>query len=201
MTDSDSESSQPARITATVKWFDPDRGFGFLMPDDGSPEVFCHVSAVEPTGHDSLPLGATVSCDVVASQRGPKVSRIHAVDAADASPDRAPKNLSHHRSSEPERRDHEPAGAADEITGSVKFFNAGKGYGFVIPDDGGQDVFVMAGTLAQAGLADLAPLQRVRVKIRRGSRGPRATDIALIGGEAPSSGPGRRGDPGTSASS
>ena len=201
MTDSDSESSQPARITATVKWFDPDRGFGFLMPDDGSPEVFCHVSAVEPTGHDSLPLGATVSCDVVASQRGPQVSRIHAVDAADTSPDGASRSLSHHRPSEPERRHHEPAGGAEEITGSVKFFNADKGYGFVIPDDGGQDVFVMAGTLAQAGLADLAPSQRVRVKITRGARGPRATDIALIGGEAPSSGPGRRGDPGTSASS
>ena len=117
-------------------------------------------------------MGATLTCDVVAGRRGPQVSRIHAVDAPGASPDRPPGNL-------PRRRD-EPAGPAEEVVGSVKFFNAGKGYGFVMPDGGRQDVSIQVGTLARADLDDLAPLQRVRVRIGQGRRGLQAIHILII---------------------
>ena len=71
-------------ITATVKWFNPTKGFGFLVPDDGSPDVFCHVSAVERAGYDTLPQGATVTCEIAQGQKGPQVSEIHSVDTSTA---------------------------------------------------------------------------------------------------------------------
>ena len=52
-----------------VKWFDPAKGFGFIQPEDGSKDVFVHVSAVQKAGMESLAEGQRVSFDVV-SERG-----------------------------------------------------------------------------------------------------------------------------------
>ena len=71
MSDISSPPTEGDSITAQVKWFNPTKGFGFLVPDDGSPDVFCHVSAVERAGFDSLPQGATVTCEIVQGAERP----------------------------------------------------------------------------------------------------------------------------------
>ena len=73
-----------------------------------------------------------------------------------------------------------PAGAAEERSGLVKFYNAAKGYGFVVPDDGGPDVFVPGIVLNRAGLGGLETGQRVSVMVEQGKRGLQARDIELI---------------------
>lgn len=55
--------------TGTVKWFDPAKGFGFIQPEDGSKDVFVHISAVEKSELNTLAEGQRVSFDVV-SERG-----------------------------------------------------------------------------------------------------------------------------------
>ena len=55
--------------TGTVKWFNTQKGFGFIQPDDGSKDVFVHVSAVERAGMASLNEGQKISFDVVADRR------------------------------------------------------------------------------------------------------------------------------------
>lgn len=55
--------------TGTVKWFDPTKGYGFIQPEDGSKDVFVHISAVERAGLGTLTEGQRVSYDVV-SERG-----------------------------------------------------------------------------------------------------------------------------------
>ncbi len=72
--------SSGRRVAAVVKWFVPSKGFGFLVPDDGSPDVFCHASVVGDAGYDTLPQGAIVTCEVAESRRGPVVALILAVD-------------------------------------------------------------------------------------------------------------------------
>jgi len=62
----------------------------------------------------------------------------------------------------------------------VKFFDAGKGFGFVTPDGGGKDVFVSARILTKAGIGTLETDQRVRVSTRMGPKGPMAEDVTLI---------------------
>ena len=58
----------------TVKWFNSQKGFGFIQPDDGSKDVFVHISAVERAGLSSLNEGQKVSFDVVADRRSGKSS-------------------------------------------------------------------------------------------------------------------------------
>lgn len=60
--------------TGTVKWFNTQKGFGFIQPQDGSKDVFVHISAVERAGMDALKEGQKISYDVVADQRSGKSS-------------------------------------------------------------------------------------------------------------------------------
>ena len=69
-------------IRAMVKWFHPVKGYGFLEPKDGSGDVFCHLTVAQASGHDTLPQGAAVSCEIVQGDRGPQVSRILSVEPA-----------------------------------------------------------------------------------------------------------------------
>lgn len=54
----------------TVKWFKPDKGYGFLRPEDDDQDVFVHISAVQKAGHTSLAEGARVSYELVAGRSG-----------------------------------------------------------------------------------------------------------------------------------
>ena len=57
-------------VRATVKWSNPSKGFGFVTPDDGSQDVFLHVSAVEQAGLQSLDEGSIIVCDLADGQKG-----------------------------------------------------------------------------------------------------------------------------------
>jgi CspA family cold shock protein len=63
-----------AIATGTVKWFNPTKGFGFIQPTDGGPDVFVHISAVERAGMRDLNEGQKISYDVVADRRTGKSS-------------------------------------------------------------------------------------------------------------------------------
>lgn len=60
--------------TGTVKWFNGQKGFGFIQPDDGSKDVFVHISAVERAGMSGLNEGQKISYDIVADSRSGKSS-------------------------------------------------------------------------------------------------------------------------------
>ncbi len=162
----DDFSDQPdithREITAVVKWFNPAKGFGFVQPIDGSPDAFMHVSVVERSGHGTLPQGATIICDLCAGQKGPQVATVHSV------------------TSMPEAPPQPDSGEAAEMEGTVKFYNHEKGFGFVVPDGGGKDVFVSARVLAHAGIQGLNPDQRVRMMTRMGHKGPMADRVEII---------------------
>ena len=136
------DASSARRVVASVKWFVPSRGFGFLAPADSSPDVFCHASAVRDAGYDALPQGATVTCAVTEGRRGPMVSSIVAVDASTTSARPAGRDEPYRDRGERSWDRAEPAGPVEERSGLVKFYDAARGYGFVVPDGGGPDVFV-----------------------------------------------------------
>ena len=143
-----------------VKWYDPVKGFGFLAPADGSRDRFCHVSSVSRAGWDTLPEGASITCEVEQGWRGPQVWRILAVHASTASAGGEVRDGLRR-----ERRDRRwgrdaAVGPAGERLGLVKFYNATKGYGFVVQDGGGPDVFVHGSVLGRAGLRVLEAGQR-----------------------------------------
>lgn len=64
------------RSTGTVKWFNNDKGFGFIAPEDGSKDLFVHHSAIQGSGYKSLDEGERVEFDVVAGQKGPAAENV-----------------------------------------------------------------------------------------------------------------------------
>jgi CspA family cold shock protein len=133
-----------------------------------------HVSVAERSGHGSVPPGATLEVRTSPGPKGPQVTEIISVDATTASqePPRRPR---------PERPAY-PSGdrAAVEELGTVKWYNANKGFGFIAPDQGGRDIFVHASALERAGIMGLAEGQRVAVDVAQGQKGPEAVGLRLI---------------------
>lgn len=162
-------------IRAMVKWFHPVKGYGFLEPEDGSGDVFCHLTVAQASGHDTLPQGAAVSCEIVQGDRGPQVSRILSVEPATG-----PGPADHDQPFDvryPGPQTAAPASSVMELPGTVKFFDPARGFGFVVPDDGVREVFVHSSVLLRSGMTDLAPGQRVYVHAENVPRGLQATDI------------------------
>ena len=164
------------RVTALVKWFMPMKGYGFLEPDDGSPDVFCHISAVEASGRDTLPQGGVVTCEIVPGDRGPQVSRILSVEPPAAGHDHADRGQPFDPRYPGPQADALPP-ADMEFPGTVKFFDPARGFGFVVPDAGGREVFVHSSVLFRSGMTDLEPGQRVFVRAESVPRGLQATEI------------------------
>jgi CspA family cold shock protein len=170
----DSPSGPP--VGATVKWYNPDKGFGFVALADGSGDAFLHVSVVERSGRGSVPPGATLEVRAAPGSKGPQVTEILSVDVSTAAPEQS-------RRPRPERPAYHPSSdrAAVEQTGTVKWYNATKGFGFIGPDErGGKDIFVHASALARSGIMGLPQGQRVAVDVAGGPKGPEAVSLRLI---------------------
>jgi CspA family cold shock protein len=160
-------------IQAIVKWYSPDKGFGFVQLADGSGDAFLHVSVVERSGR-SVPPGATLEVRAGPGAKGLQVTEILSVDSSTAQQETP-------RRARPERPMYPaPNQASVEENGTVKWYNAVRGFGFIGPDRGGKDIFVHASVLERAGIADLAEGQRVAVDVVEGSKGREAASLRLI---------------------
>lgn len=163
-------------VRAPVKWFHPVKGYGFLKPEDGSDDVFCHLTAVQESGRDTLPSGAVVTCEIVPGDKGPQVSRILSVEPPTVGAVPVERSqLFDARQSGPQADAALPADGV--FQGTVKFFDAARGFGFVVPEEGGPEVFVHCSVLFRSGMTGLDTGQRVLVRAESVPRGLQATDI------------------------
>jgi CspA family cold shock protein len=173
-------------VRATVKWFNPEKGFGFVSPEDGTPDAFLHAKVVQSAGVMDLPSGSTVTCAIAQGVKGPQVTRLLEVDTSTATPNaggmggmggmgggrrppRAPRDMAPR-----------PIGERADLDGQVKWFNATRGFGFVVADDGGKDVFVHVAVLQRCGLTTLDPGQRVRMAVVPTAKGREAQSIEIL---------------------
>ncbi|MGA7450858.1 MAG: cold shock domain-containing protein [Rhodoplanes sp.] len=163
-------------VEAIVKWFNAEKGFGFVAVVGGS-EAFMHIRQLEAAGHNSVPEGARVKVRIGQGQKGPEITEVIEVDASTAQV----TSTTGRRSAPRSVSQRQPGvGATEESIGSVKWYNADKGFGFIGQDSGGKDVFVHATTLERGGLSGLAEGQRVWMQIGQGQKGPQARSIQLL---------------------
>ncbi|MBB3019758.1 CspA family cold shock protein [Microvirga lupini] len=176
---------------ARVKWFNPDKGFGFVEMTDGSGEAFLHVRQVEAAGYSALESGTTLVIKVGSGQKGPQVQEIVSVDTSTAEPE-PPRGARPPRppraggpgqsggfsrpSGGPSAR---PVSGPPEVPATVKWFDPVKGYGFVSVEGESKDLFLHISVVERAGLGQLDQGQAVRVAIVEGRKGPEVGAIEL----------------------
>ncbi|PQM28663.1 cold-shock protein [Sphingopyxis lindanitolerans] len=167
----------PAQVVGegngTVKFFNPSKGFGFVARDDGGEDVFVHISAVEQAGLQGLASGQPLGFTLV--ERNGKVSAIDLKIEGEPMPveDFAPRRDDRAGGDRPA-----PGGArgrrqltGERTSGTVKFFNTTKGFGFIARDDGQADAFVHISAVQRAGMAGLNEGDRVAFDIEVDDRG------------------------------
>ena len=165
-------SGPPTR--AAVKWFSPEKGFGFVVLDGGRGDAFLHASVLEQSGHEGANLqpGVTLRVRVGQGQKGPQVDEVLEIDESTVVP--APKPaLSKRRSVR--ANDRRP----NRMIGTVKWYSPEKRFGFVAVEGGRSEVFVHAAALQPSGIAKLAEGQRVAMEVAEGRKGLEAVAVKI----------------------
>lgn len=174
--------------SGTVKLYNSLRGFGFILPDDGSPDVFVHVSAIERSGVQELRENDRVTFEVEEDRRSGKLAAVELRVTASGSPSPSRPDQRSQSGFRPHGVAPRPLNGGRKIggrevegsgSGIVKWFNATKGFGFIQPNYGGEDLFVHISALERAGLRDLREGQAVSYEIERDGRSGRATATNL----------------------
>ncbi len=151
----DLAADAPLGQLGTVSWYEPSKGYGFIEPDGGRTEIFVHSSAI--VGGGVISEGQRVAFLVVDGEKGPQADHLLPLGAEAARQ------------------------ASDGADGTVSWYDAEKGFGFVAPDSGGEDVFVHVSALPR-GVTELSEGERVTYDVAAGERGPHARNVQLVGG-------------------
>jgi CspA family cold shock protein len=151
----------PVGVLGTVSWYEPAKGYGFVTPDDASGEIFVHSSAI--VGGGVISEGQRVAFLVVDGEKGPQADHLLPLGSQAAQSTQATR----------------PAQSASD--GTVSWYDDTKGFGFVAPDSGGEDVFVHVRALGP-GLTELAEGARVTFDVVDGDKGPNARNVRLVRG-------------------
>ena len=150
----------PAQVVGqgkgTVKFFNAHKGFGFIQQETGGEDVFVHISSVERAGLEGLAEGQQLEFTLV--DRGGKISASDLVVVGDV--------IAVEKREAPQR-----SLTGERATGTVKFFNSMKGFGFITRDDGQPDAFVHISAVERSGMQGLNEGDRLEFDIEVDRRG------------------------------
>ena len=157
------------QVQGQVKWFDPGKGFGFVVARSGGPDILLHANVLRNFGQGSVVDGSEITIIVQDTQRGLQaIEVLQIVPPAGAEPmplrdmiDFSPEDIA--------KRPIEPA--------RVKWFDKAKGFGFANVFGKDADVFIHVEVLRRSGLADLQSGEAIGLRILDGDRGRMAVEV------------------------
>jgi len=156
------------RIAGRVKWFDPAKGFGFVVADDGGPDILLHANVLRNFGQSSVADDAGIELSVQQTERGKQAVEVFEIVPPEVGP--APLQ-------DAEGFTAETLAEVPLEPGRVKWFDKAKGFGFANVFGRPEDIFVHVEVLRRSGLADLQPGEAVALRVVEGSRGKMALQV------------------------
>lgn len=156
-------------VYGVVKWFDPVKGFGFVVSDDGGPDILLHVNVLRNFGQSSVADGARVELTIQKTERG-----VQATQVLSLQPPQGGENVG---LSDIAALDPDVVASAPLEPARVKWFDKGKGFGFANIFGHREDIFLHMEVLRRSGLSDLAPGEALALRVIQGRRGRMAAEV------------------------
>ena len=156
-------------VSGMVKWFDPVKGFGFVVADEGGPDILLHVNVLRNFGQSSVADGARVELEIQRTDRGVQATHVLALHPPDTGDSAGLSDIAALDPEEVARAPLEPA--------RVKWFDKGKGFGFANIFGRRDDIFLHMEVLRRSGLSDLAPGEALALRVIEGRRGHMAAEV------------------------
>jgi len=155
-------------LTGVIKWFDVSKGYGFIVPDNGLPDILLHVTCLRRDGFQTAYEGARIVCEVLQRPKGLQAFRVLSMDESTAV---------HPAQMAPARTHVSVTPTSGLERAQVKWFNRLRGFGFLTRGEGTPDIFVHMETLRRYGLTELRPGQTVLVRYGPGPKGLMAAEV------------------------
>ena len=166
---SDFDEKETSKVFGHVKWFDPVKGFGFVVAESGGPDILLHVNVLRNFGQSSVADGSGIEIAIQKTGRGVQATEVLRIEPPVKS-DNAPL-------ADIAQLDAEIVRNAPLEPARVKWFDKSKGFGFANVFGKAEDVFLHVEVLRRSGLSDLQPGEALALRVIEGKRGRMAAEV------------------------
>ncbi|MEO1641314.1 MAG: cold shock domain-containing protein [Pseudomonadota bacterium] len=163
------DTNAQRRVDGQVKWFDPTKGFGFVVSNTGGPDILLHANVLRNFGQGSVVDGSTIAIMVQDTQRGLQATEVIDITPPEPSDAVPLRDMADYSAADIAERPIEPA--------RVKWFDKAKGFGFANVFGSDDDVFIHVEILRRSGLSDLQSGEAIGLRMVDGDRGRMAIEV------------------------